>query len=95
LPSKYRRKQKPGKEIAFSRTVSKDEFSPLPIIGISAMEWSPRAQSSLMSIPLPRNYTVRFTAEGFDGEPAQKTISIAVSGSVILPAPRRYSEPRE
>jgi hypothetical protein len=38
------------------------------------------------------NYTVRFTAEGLDGKSAEKTVSIAVSGSVILPLPRRYSE---
>ena len=41
------------------------------------------------------NYTVRFAAEGLDGESAEKTFSIAVSGSVILPSPRRYTEPRE
>ncbi len=39
------------------------------------------------------NYTVRFTAEGLDGKPAEKTFSITVSGSVILPPPRRYSAP--
>jgi alpha-galactosidase len=39
------------------------------------------------------NYTVRFTAEGLDSESAEKTSSIAVSGSVILPPPRRYSPP--
>jgi hypothetical protein len=36
---------------------------------------------------------VRFTAEGLDSESAEKTSSIAVSGSVILPPPRRYSPP--
>jgi alpha-galactosidase len=41
------------------------------------------------------NYTVRFRAEGLDGESAEQTFSIAVSGSVILPPPGRYSEPRE
>jgi PKD repeat protein len=41
------------------------------------------------------NYTVRFTAEGLDGKSAEKTFSIAVSGSMILQSPRRYSEPRE
>jgi PKD repeat protein len=41
------------------------------------------------------NYAVRFTAEGLDGKSAEKTFSISVSGSVILPSPRRYSEPRE
>jgi alpha-galactosidase len=37
------------------------------------------------------NYTVRLTAEGLDGQSAEKTVSIAVSGSVIYPPPRRYS----
>jgi hypothetical protein len=41
------------------------------------------------------NYTVRFAAEGLDGESAEKTFSIAVSGSAILPSPRRYTEPPE
>ncbi len=41
------------------------------------------------------NYVVRFTAEGLDGKSAEKTFSIAVSGSVTLPAPQRYQEPRE
>ena len=41
------------------------------------------------------NYSVRFTAEGLDGKSVEKTFSIAVSGSVILPSPRRYSEPPE
>lgn len=41
------------------------------------------------------NFTVRFTAEGLDGESAERTFSITVSGSVTLPPPRRYSEARE
>ncbi|MGB7602497.1 MAG: PKD domain-containing protein [Candidatus Sulfotelmatobacter sp.] len=40
-------------------------------------------------------YKVRFTAEGLDGLSAEKTSSIAVSGVVILPPPRRYLDPRE
>ena len=39
------------------------------------------------------NYTVRLTAEGLDGKSAEKTVSITVSGSVILPSPQRYSAP--
>jgi hypothetical protein len=38
------------------------------------------------------NYKVKFTAEGLDGESANKEFSIAVSGAVTLPSPRRYSE---
>ncbi|MFZ0773993.1 MAG: PKD domain-containing protein [Candidatus Sulfotelmatobacter sp.] len=41
------------------------------------------------------NYTVRFAAEGLDGKSAEKTFSIVVGGSLILPSPRRYAEPRE
>jgi hypothetical protein len=38
------------------------------------------------------NYTVQFAAEGIDGRPAEKTFLVAVSGSVTLPPPQRYSE---
>jgi len=41
------------------------------------------------------NYRVRFAAEGLDGKSADKTFSIAVTGSPILPPPRRYTEPHE
>jgi alpha-galactosidase len=41
------------------------------------------------------NYTVRFAAEGLDGKSAEKTFSIAVSGSMNLRSPQRYLEPRE
>jgi alpha-galactosidase len=41
------------------------------------------------------NYTVRFSAKGLDDISLEKTFSIAVSGSVILPPPRRYAEPRQ
>jgi len=40
------------------------------------------------------NYTVHFAAEGLDGKSAEKTFSIAVSGSTVLPPPRRF-EPRQ
>ena len=41
------------------------------------------------------NYTVRFAAEGLDGISAEKTFTIAVSGTLSLPAPRRYTGPRD
>ena len=41
------------------------------------------------------NYAVRLNAEGLDGKSEEKTFSISVSGSVIIPSPRRYSEPHE
>ena len=86
---------KTGEEIEFSSTVSKDGVPAL------AYHWDfgdgVVADGAILShaYTAAGNYTVRFTAEGLDGEPAQKTVSIAVSGSVNLPAPRRYSEPRE
>jgi len=86
---------KTGEEIEFSSTVSKDGAPAL------AYHWDfgdgVVADGAILThaYTAAGNYTVRFTAEGLDGDPAQKTVSIAVSGSVILPAPRRYSEPRE
>jgi PDZ domain-containing secreted protein len=41
------------------------------------------------------NYTVRFTAEGLDGKSAEKMFSIEVSGTMNLPPPQRYLDPRE
>jgi PKD repeat protein len=41
------------------------------------------------------NYTVQFTAEGLDGKSAEETFSIEVSGTINLPPPRRYLDPRE
>jgi hypothetical protein len=41
------------------------------------------------------NYTVRFTADGLDGKSAEKIFSIAVSGAMTLPSPRRYSAPSQ
>jgi hypothetical protein len=86
---------KTGEEIAFTSTVSKDGVPAL------AYHWDfgdgVVADGAILThvYTATGNYTVRFTAEGLDGEPARKTVSIAVSGSVILPSPRRYSEPRE
>jgi hypothetical protein len=41
------------------------------------------------------NYKVRCAAEALDGKSAEKTFSIAVSGSPISPSSRRYTEPQE
>ncbi len=40
-------------------------------------------------------YKVGCSAEGLDGISSEKTFSIAVTGSAILPAPRRYLDPSE
>lgn len=81
-----------GEEIALSSTVSKDGVPAL------AYRWDfgdgVVADGAILThtYTAAGNYTVRFTAEGLDGESAEKTFSIAVSGSVILPSPRRYTE---
>jgi alpha-galactosidase len=84
-----------GEEIEFSSIVSKDGVPAL------AYHWDfgdgVAADGAILShaYTAAGNYTVRFTAEGLDGKPAEKTFSIAVSGSVNLPPPRRYVESRE
>lgn len=84
-----------GEEIVFSSTVSKDGT---PALGY---HWDFGdgivADGAILThaYTAAGNYTVLFTAEGLDGESAEQTFSIAVSGSEILPPPRRYSEPPE
>src|SRR5271165_5436340 len=84
-----------GEEITFASIVSKDgvpalayhwDFGDGVVAGGAILTHAYTAAGS---------YTVRFTAEGLDGKSAEQTFSIAVSGSVILPPPRRYSETRE
>jgi alpha-galactosidase len=84
-----------GEEITFASMVSKDGVPAL------AYHWDfgdgVVADGAILThaYTAAGNYTVRFTAEGLDGKSAEQTFSIAVSGSVILPPPRRYSETRE
>jgi alpha-galactosidase len=84
-----------GEEIKLSGTTSKDG---VPVL---AYRWDfgdgvvADGASLTHTYTAAGNYTVRFTAEGLDGKPAEKTFSIAVSGSANLPAPRRYTESRE
>jgi alpha-galactosidase len=84
-----------GEEITFASIVSKDGVPAL------AYHWDfgdgVVADGAILThaYTAAGNYTVRFTAEGLDGKSAEQTFSIAVSGSVILPPPRRYSETRE
>jgi len=84
---------KTGEEIGFSCIVSKEGAPAL------AYHWDfgdgVVADGAILThaYTAAGNYTVRFTAEGLDGEFADRTFSIAVSGSAILPPPRRYSEP--
>lgn len=86
---------KNGEEIEFSSVVSKDGVPAL------AYHWDfgdgvlADGATLTHAYTAAGNYTVRFTAEGLDGKSAEKIFSIAVSGSVNLPSPRRYLEPRE
>jgi alpha-galactosidase len=83
---------KTGEDIEFSSQVSKEGVPAL------ACHWDfgdgVVGDGAILShtYTTAGNYNVRFTAEGLDGKFAEKTFSIAVSGSVILPAPRRYAE---
>jgi alpha-galactosidase len=84
-----------GEEIAFSGTASKDG---VPVL---AYQWDfgdgVVADGAILTHAYTSagTYTVHFTAQGLDGKSAEKTFSIAVSGSVNLPSPRRYFEARE
>ena len=86
---------KTGEEIEFSSIVSKDGVPAL------AYHWDfgdgVVTDGAILThaYTTAGNYTVRFTAEGLDGKSAEKTFSIAVSGSVNLLSPQRYLEPRE
>lgn len=86
---------KVGEEVEFSSVASKEGVPAL------AYHWDfgdgVSADDAILThtYTAAGSYTVRFAAEGLDGKSAEKTFSIAVSGSVILPPPRRYSEPRE
>jgi alpha-galactosidase len=86
---------KVGEEIAFASIASKDGVPAL------AYHWDFGdgivADGAILThaYTAAGNYTVQFTAVGLDGESTDQTFSIAVSGSVVLPPPRRYSEPRE
>jgi hypothetical protein len=86
---------KTGEEIEFSSIASKDGVPAL------AYHWDfgdgVVADGAILThaYTAAGNYTVGFKAEGLESKSVEKTFSIAVSGSVILPPPRRYSEPRE
>jgi PKD repeat protein len=82
-----------GEEIEFSCVASKDGVPGL------AYHWDfgdgVVADGAILThaYTAAGNYTVRFTAEGLDGKSAEKTVAIAVSGSMIFSAPQRLSEP--
>jgi hypothetical protein len=84
-----------GEEVELSSIVSKDR---VPVL---ANYWDfgdgVVAEGAILThtYTTAGNYTVRFSAKGLDGISLEKTFSIAVSGSVILPPPRRYAEPRQ
>jgi alpha-galactosidase len=80
-----------GEEIEFSCTVSKD--------GVPALTYhwdfgdGVVADGAILThaYTAAGTYNARLTAEGLDGETAEKTFSVTVSESMILPPPRRYS----
>jgi alpha-galactosidase len=84
-----------GEEVELSSMVSKDG---VPVL---ASRWDfgdgVVAEGAILThtYTAAGNYTVRFSAKGLDGISLEKTFSIAVSGSVTLPPPRRYAEPRQ
>ena len=84
-----------GEEIEFSSVASKDGVPAL------AYHWdfgdgvTGDSATLTHAYTAAGNYTVKFAAVGLDGKSAEKTFSIAVSGTLNLPPPRRYLEPRE
>jgi alpha-galactosidase len=84
-----------GEQIEFSGIVSRDG---VPVL---ASRWDfgdgVVAEGAILrhAYTAAGNYTVRFSATGLDGVSLEKTFSIAVSGSAVLPPPRRYAEPRQ
>jgi alpha-galactosidase len=84
-----------GEEIAFSSTASKDGVPALTYHWDFGDGVVADGATLTHAYTAAGNYTVRFTAEGLDGKSAEQTFSIGVSGSVIFPPPRRYSEPVE
>jgi alpha-galactosidase len=84
-----------GEEIGFSGTASKDGVPAL------AYHWDfgdgviANGSTLTHAYTAAGNYAVRFTAEGLDGKSAEQTFSIEVSGTMNLPPPRRYLDPRE
>ncbi|MGA2375477.1 MAG: PKD domain-containing protein [Candidatus Sulfotelmatobacter sp.] len=84
-----------GEEIEFSSAASKDGTPAL------AYHWDFGDGVIADGLTLTHaytaagNYTVRFIAEGLDGKSAEKVFSIAISGTLNLPPPSRYLDPRE
>ncbi|MGB0006052.1 MAG: PKD domain-containing protein [Candidatus Sulfotelmatobacter sp.] len=84
-----------GEELQFSCAASKDGVPAL------AYHWDfgdgvvADGASLTHTYTAAGSYKVRFTAEGLDGISTERTFSIGVSGTVVLPAPRRYAGPSE
>ncbi|MGB8580337.1 MAG: PKD domain-containing protein [Candidatus Sulfotelmatobacter sp.] len=84
-----------GEELQFSSAASKDGVPAL------AYHWDfgdgvvADGASLTHTFTAAGTYKVRFTAEGLEGISAEKIFSLDVNGTVVLPAPRRYSGPGE
>jgi alpha-galactosidase len=84
-----------GEELQFSSTASKDGVPALTYHWDFGDGVVADGASLAHTYTAAGTYEVRFTAEGLDGISAEKTFSIAVSGVVVLPSPRRYVGPNE
>ncbi|MGA8500678.1 MAG: PKD domain-containing protein, partial [Candidatus Sulfotelmatobacter sp.] len=84
-----------GEEVQFSSAASKDGVPAL------AYHWdfgdgvAADGATLTHAYTAVGNYSVRFTAEGLDGKSAEKKSSIEVNGTMNLPSPQRYLDPRE
>ena len=84
-----------GEEIELSGVVSKDGVPALSFHWDFGDGVLADGSSLTHTYTAAGNYTVRFIAEGIEGKSAEKTFAIAVSRSMVLAPPRRYSEPPE
>ena len=84
-----------GEEVEFSSATSKDGVPALACHWDFGNGVTTDGSTLTHAYTAAGKYTVQFTAEGLDGKSAEKTFSIAVSGTMNLPPPRRYLDPRE
>ncbi|MFZ0951040.1 MAG: PKD domain-containing protein [Candidatus Sulfotelmatobacter sp.] len=84
-----------GEEVEFSSATSKDGVPALACHWDFGDEVTANGSTLTHAYTAAGKYTVQFIAEGLDGKSAEKTFSIEVSGTMNLPPPRRYFDPRK
>ena len=84
-----------GEEVEFSSATSKDGVPALACHWDFGDEVTADGSTLTHAYTAAGKYTVQFIAEGLDGKSAEKTFSIEVSGTMNLPPPRRYFDPRK